>query len=240
MEYEYLLATISNGFKKLSGLYKTRRDETTLETDLKKDIFNVLPEEKDIGEIIVKSYNEVLAKLDEIEKKWLEDITEFQYGVEEAWGRVIESAKQDIADEKREEEIDELVDDGMDRTEAEAEVEEIDPDNISEQDVFKHFGPEEMWQWWGEEWGHNIKGRFPIARYVDHLDFSYDKFRRYENSIPDLFDRIIATRLQDEVEQSVANVKDAVQRTIAMLQEQAFDLLSSIFTNKQFFLKIKT
>jgi hypothetical protein len=145
---------------------------------------------------------------------------------------------------RHEEAVEELVDQGVDPDDAEEQAEDPDPDDIDEEDIWEHYTPEDMWQWWGQEWHHNIKGRpnkkggemFPLAKYVNERDFDFHTFQQYENHIPSVFMNIIRDFSQ-EAEGVIYEVKEAIQEVRSDLMEKKNELFDAIFEDKDFSLR---
>lgn len=252
MEHGDLAQELRSAFSRKTDFYRERgrpargrySKVSGFEKEVKDSMKKIMPKEEDIGAAILADSDKIIKKLTDLEEEWIEKIGEFEFGIDEAWDRVMQGAKEDVAMARHEEAVAELVDQGVDPDEAEDEAEEVDPDDIDEEDVWEHYSHEDMWQWWNQEWHHNIVGRpdkkgnemYPLAKYVDESDFDFQKFRQYESHIPSVFMSIVRD-FEQEAQNVIYEVKEAIIDTKNDLMAKRKQLFDAIFENKDFNLR---
>jgi hypothetical protein len=103
--------------------------------------------EKDFGVHWIKSRRKIHKALENLEKWWEDEYEDYEYMVLDGVGRVLEGAKEDLADEQDKE-----------------------PEEIGEEDL----DDEELYQWWPQEWSHNLADKHWLAKLVDRTRMPLD------------------------------------------------------------------
>jgi len=137
--------------------------------------------DSDFGKKYIKNRAAVMKAFQSFRNWWEEEIDSFGNKVEEAVMRVIEGSKEDIAY---------------------AAEPEREPDEVGEDEL----DDEEMWQYWGQEWHHNVDGRHWLTKHTkgeidlqsvrrNGLEYEteniVDKLRGEGNDTLDLIENII-------------------------------------------------
>lgn len=176
----------------ITNLYTDRtgnqfRRPTGLEEVIWERWDKAVPDSK-FGEEYVKNRKDILDKMQKLRDWWEEEIDNFGYQVEEAVARVIEGSKEDIAY---------------------AAEPEREPDEVGEDEL----DDEEMWQWWGQEWHHNVDGKHWLTKHTKgEIDLQGVRRNGIEYETENIVDKLRGegNDTLDEIE----NIIDEVDKTI--------------------------
>lgn len=252
MDYGDLAQDVRSAFSRRTDIYRNANrpargrlgGSTGFEKEVKESIRKVLPKEQEIGNAILTNSKQIIDNLTKLEEEWQEKISDFEFGIDDAWERVIQGAKEDVAMFKHEEAVEELVDQGVDEDDAEDQAEDFDPSDIEDEEIWDHYTEEDIWQWWNQEWSHNVAGKsdkkgnkvWPLAKYVDEGDFDFHQFQQYEFHMPGVFMGIIRDFEQD-AQRVIYDVKEKIIEIENDLMEKRKELFDAIFEKKDFYLK---
>lgn len=187
-----MAAELSDLAHEITNLYVDRtgskfRRTSGLEEVLYKKWDETVPD-SEFGKRYVKNRAAILKAFQKLRDWWEEEIDNFGYKVEEAVQRVIEGSKEDIAY---------------------AAEPEREPDEVGEDEL----DDEEMWQWWGQEWHHNVDGRHWLSKHTDgSIDLHDVKRNGLEYESENIVDKLRGegNDTLDEIE----NIIEEVDKTI--------------------------
>jgi len=125
--------------------------------DAEKDIWdhfeNLIPSDM-FGEIYTTNKTSIHKAVQKTNNWWQKEFDVYEDLIISSVDRVIEGAKEDVAEER-----------GEDK----------DPRDIGEDEL----DDEVLFQWWPQEWSHNVDGRHWIAKFFDRKNISLQDVRNY-------------------------------------------------------------
>lgn len=90
----------------------------------------------EFGKLYVKKKSVICKAFEKVESWWEEEYWEWETLIEDAVARVIEGAKEDVAEKRG-----------------------VEPEEVEESEL----DDEVLWRWFGDEWSHNVKDRHWMA-----------------------------------------------------------------------------
>ena len=152
--------------------------------------WNDMVPDSSFGKLYVKDRAGIYKKFQDLRDWWEEQTDEWEYQIEEAIRRIIEGAKEDIAYADEED--------------------ERDPEDVGEDEL----DDEELWQWWGQEWHHNVQGRHWLSKHVNpDIDLQKVRYNGLEGEVI----RVTVDKPRDEGYEtldSIEKILDDVDKTV--------------------------
>lgn len=115
------------------------------------DKWNEMVPDSEFGKRYVKNRAKVMKAAKALRDWWDEETWQLEDMLDEAVRRIMEGAKQDLADERT-----------ADAQEEDENADEVDVDDIEESDL----DDENLWQWWSQEWHHNVDGKHWLTKHT--------------------------------------------------------------------------
>jgi hypothetical protein len=109
------------------------------------------------GSIFFKNRASIIKALKNTKKWWEEEYSEYEMLILDAVERVIQGAKEDLATERG--------DDDFDPYDTDIEEEDLDD--------------QELWQWWPQEWHHNVQDRHWISKLIKNRNIELHDLKYY-------------------------------------------------------------
>lgn len=160
----------------------------------------------ELGKTILTNSSSIIKELKALEEQLLEELSDFEGLIEDRWESVMISAKEDVDEEN--------------------------PEDVDDEDVYDVYKPEEIWQWWVEEWRHNLQDE-KFAKYVSEKDFDFKDFMRHERHIPSVFMPILS-RIEKEITKATRTPIEIIKEIHEIIQQKLFELYEAIFTDSNF------
>jgi uncharacterized protein YqgV (UPF0045/DUF77 family) len=147
--------------------------------------------------------------LEEVADKFLDNLEEVRDKVSESCERVVEGIKEDYA-------LDQDEDD------------EMDPEDVDYEEALKWYGPEKAFQYFMEEWHHNLQNAHEFMKYIDinSRKFNFQEVVSRGGDAEWAFDDILLHPLETEIELLYKYIEDALNK---LENEYQPEIIVSIF-----------
>jgi hypothetical protein len=183
----------------LTNLYQDKVDSKIRPRDLKDEyafvwgkFVNLVPSHK-FGEIYTKNKKKIYVALKKVQDWWEDELDRYEDLIMRGVERVIEGSKEDIAYADEED--------------------ERDPEDVGEDEL----DDEDVWQYWGQEWHHNIDGKHWLTKFADERSLDLQSVRyaglegAAESKLIDPF-RDIGFNLIEQIKDTLFQVEEAVDK----------------------------
>lgn len=210
-------------YNKIKNDYTPRRDSTGVEDFVFDVVVQSLTGVKTFTNNMLYSPNKLYKHTKKVLDKWESDLEEFYDNMDDAWRRIVDGSKEDYWGEL-EGEYDDV----------EAETGWSGPEDIEDEDVFKHFDKSYFISFASEEISHNIKGRYPIWDNYISKDFDISEMQKAYGS-EDIWSSI--ENKIDDLQQELKDLKSLLNRIKLIADNVALNkrrYIIHIFTGDDF------
>lgn len=172
MDFKYDIEyNIRNYYDELVSYYIPRRKLVGMEDFTFEIITQSLTGVKTFTNNMLYSPNKLYKHTKKVLDKWESDLEEFYYNMDDAWRRIVDGSKEDYWSEL-ENEYDDV----------ETKTGWSGPEDMEDEDVFKHFDRSYFVTFASEEINHNIKERYPIWDEYISKDFDISEMQKVSSN----------------------------------------------------------